>query len=472
MLIRRHSFLDARVFEKEARSLKAMGHHVTVMGPKHKGRLLSISRNPISIRKNRFKRDGVHVVTYKANSISGKKRVALMQRRMIQNIKRRLQTYFVDHLWIKALRVKADVYHAHEWETLYEAVQIKRMLRKKKRRVKVIFDAHELEQNTLLLKLLMHEVDHIITVSDSLKRIYAKRYPKTPITVIYNSPTTNKVQITNTDNTAEIEDLGYINDSTETTETIDTGTIVDTADTPDKFDIPDKVDTIEEDKAKVNTDHIDFSSVNAPGPFRTATTVIKASTKRSLPFTIAYEGMLTKDKGDPYKIIQIVNRCAKSGMNVKFKILGKAIVKNKREQINILKKIRSNRRINYTWVDFKDLPKHLANTHVGYIYFHLNDPNRVYALPNKFFSYLNSGIPVVVNNAAEMRGFINRHKCGIVINKKNPTAADYASQFIRLNANRHLLDKLSQNAMKVMQTTYCWERMEQRLARIYRSLHK
>lgn len=465
MLIRRHSFLDARVFEKEARSLKAMGHHVTVMGPKHKGRLLSISRKPISIRKNSFKRDGVHVVTYRANRITGKKRVAFMQRRMIQNMKRRVQTYFVDHLWIKALRVKADVYHAHEWETLYEAVQIKRMLRKRKRRVKVVFDAHELEQNTPLLKLLMREVDHIITVSDSLKRIYAKRYPKIPITVIYNSPAMDKVQIANTDDTAEIEDSGNIYDSTKTIDTIAEANIIDKPDTIDTEDIIDTIDSSDKNDT-------DSRSDKAPIPIGTAPTVKKVPAKGSLPFMITYEGMLTKDKGDPYKVIQIVNRCAKSGMNVKFKILGKVVAANKREQMNIVKKIRSNRRISCTWVDFKDLPKHLANTHVGYIYFHLNDPNRIYALPNKFFSYLNSGIPVVVNNAADMRSFINKHKCGIVINKKNPTAADYASQFIRLNANRNLLDKLSQNARNVMQTTYCWERMEQRLERIYRSLRK
>lgn len=34
----------------------------------------------------------------------------------------------------------------------------------------------------------MKEVDHLITVSDSIKEIYQKRYPNVPITVIYNTP--------------------------------------------------------------------------------------------------------------------------------------------------------------------------------------------------------------------------------------------------------------------------------------------
>lgn len=402
MLIRRHSFLDARVFEKEARSLAAMGHHVTITAPKHKGHLLSISRTPIldkAFRTVTFVHEGVNFVSYNANKIAGKKQVARMQQRMIRNIKYRVQTYFVDPLRTVALRDKADIYHAHEWETLYEAIQIKRILKKQNCTVKVIFDAHELEKHTPLLKLLMREVDHIITVSDSLKNIYARRYPKIPITVIYNSP--------------HFQEYEPVSQDTEEQQ-------------PDA----------------------------------------------SKPFTIAYEGMLSKDKGDPYKIMEIVNRLSKVRMEVKFKILGKVALVKQLEMKKVIRNLRLNPRIHYGWVDFQDLSKHWAEADAGYVYFNLNEPNRVYALPNKFFSYLNNGVPVVVNAATEMWRFVNKHQCGIVIKKKNPTAADYADHFIRLNKDRELLNRLSRNAREVMQTTYCWERMEERLADMMNSLQK
>ncbi len=51
-------------------------------------------------------------------------------------------------------------------------------------------------------------------------------------------------------------------------------------------------------------------------------------------------------------------------------------------------------------------------------------------MPNKFFSYLNNGVPVVVNQASEMKKFIEKHRCGIVIEKEEPSAADYVEQFL------------------------------------------
>src|SRR5690606_31760561 len=107
---------------------------------------------------------------------------------MIRALQEDRQDYFIDTLYDKALSTDADVYHAHEWHTLYEAVQIKRSLRKKGRNVKVIFDAHELYAENSLMTIKMKEVDHLITVSESIKEIYMNRYPGIPVTLIYNSP--------------------------------------------------------------------------------------------------------------------------------------------------------------------------------------------------------------------------------------------------------------------------------------------
>lgn len=379
-----------------------MGHHVTIMAPKHNGQLLSIAESPIldkAFQSDRFVHEGVHFVAYHATKIKEAKQVARMQQKMVQNLKNQVKPYFVDALGTASLQEKADVYHAHEWETLYEAIQIKRMLKKKNRSVKVIFDAHELEEDNLLLKLLMREVDHMITVSDSLKKIYASRYPKMPISLIYNSP-------------PFLEQV--------------------------------------------------------PSVLKNKNWLFAASK----PFTIAYEGTLSKKKGDPYKIIEIVNLLKEARIDAKFNILGNVSLGDTAETNKVISALKSHPNIEYGWVDFKDLPQYWAKVDIGYIYFDLNNQNRVNALPNKFFSYLNSGIPVIVNAASEMERIITKYQCGIVIKKKSPTASDYAAHLLSLHKNRELLKRLSLNAREIMRTLYCWEKMEERLAGIMKSLKK
>ena len=68
-LIRRHSILDVRVFQKQARSLAAMGYEVVVMGPRFDGRLLNINKTPlrhVEYKPDVFDVDGITVITYRA----------------------------------------------------------------------------------------------------------------------------------------------------------------------------------------------------------------------------------------------------------------------------------------------------------------------------------------------------------------------------------------------------------------------
>jgi glycosyltransferase involved in cell wall biosynthesis len=96
--------------------------------------------------------------------------------------------------------------------------------------------------------------------------------------------------------------------------------------------------------------------------------------------------------------------------------------------------------------------------------------NHDYSLPNKFFSYLNNGVPVVVNQCHAMEAFIKKHHCGYVIEKRHAAAEDYAEALLKLGNNTSKLRSMSQNARKVMEDIYSWERMEERLYRVYEEL--
>ncbi|MBB5150424.1 glycosyltransferase [Ureibacillus thermosphaericus] len=381
-LIRKHSFKDVRVFEKEAISLKKLGYDVTIVAGKTRGVVFGPNRSSIkdpAFKKDSFEYKGIKFLTYDIVEIT-----YTHINKMIKALETNTQNYFPDKLYEKALSTNADIYHAHELHTLYEAVQIKRTLRKKGKNVKVIFDAHELEANSKFLTLLMKEVDHLITVSDSIKEIYQKRYPNVPITVIYNTPSYQE--------------------------------------------------ELQKDKTYKNS------------------------------FVIAFEGVVTYQKGDPRKIIEIANLCNKSMKNFSFEIFGRIHPTMKERNL-----ISQHPSINCKWIDYHNLPTELNKVHVGYIYFDTSNANRKYAMPNKFFSYLNNGIPVVVNQSIDMKRFIEKYQCGIVIDKVNPTAEDYYNQFYRLYQNRKLLSQMGQNARKAMKDI-CWEKMEERLSEIYKSL--
>ena len=88
-----------------------------------------------------------------------------------------------------------EIIHCHDLEPLWIAVGLK-----KKTAAKLIYDAHELETerngsrgirralSRFQEKYLMPYVDHLITVSPSIRDWYAQRYPNEPISLVRNIP--------------------------------------------------------------------------------------------------------------------------------------------------------------------------------------------------------------------------------------------------------------------------------------------
>lgn len=397
-LIRRHSFLDVRVFQKEARSLAALGHDVCLMAPRYNGSLLNVNKAPLRDKRyggQSFVMDHVTIIPYEAKRIASIYHKANVEKAMLRSLLDGTLAYQLDGLLLKARDTGADVFHAHEPETLYEAVQAKRFQRAQGKNVKVVYDAHELENDTPLLRELMKETDRLITVSDSIASIYAKRYPQATVTIIYNSPKL-------------------------------------------------------------------LEHAEEPEP------PIAYSKER--PMIIGYEGMVTKEKGDPNRMIGMLDSLSQAGLHVRLRIFGQVHHPAPAERVKIEKRFKSDPRVDYEWVDYEELGDQWKNVDAGYIYFDLSSKNRVYALPNKFFSMLGSGVPVVVNDAAAMGAVIREHACGLVAQKKNASASDFAQQFAKLYSDRELLASMERNARAAMRDVYCWEKMEQRLAMMYQEL--
>ncbi|MEK3883090.1 glycosyltransferase [Paenibacillus sp. PL2-23] len=398
-LIRRHSFLDARVFRKQARSLAALGHEVYLLAPRYNGVLLNVNKAPLKDKQYEapsFLLDQVTVMPYTAKSYSSDLQKAKAEKAMLRSLQQLSLPYQLDGLLVKARDAGADVYHAHEPETLYEAVQAKRYWREQGRPVSVIFDAHELEKDTPLLRELMKETDRLITVSDHIASLYAARYPQVPVVVIYNSP-------------KRLERLA----------------------------------------------EPDISS-----PFT-----------MERPMIIGYEGMVKREKGDPARMIGILDSLSQAGLHVRFKILGQGQHASRAERALIDNRLRSHPLIDYAWVDYERLGEQWSSVDVGYIYFDLGSENRANALPNKLFSLLNAGVPVVVNDAPAMAALLRKHGCGLVAGR-SPSAADYAKLFAQLYHDRQLLAAMRRQALAAMDEEYVWEKMEKRLYLLYQELER
>ncbi len=398
MVVAYHPFLDARIFKKEAKSLQKKGYNVTMIVPRKNGHLFDIDGTPFtkSFRNKVFTHEGIKIVTYDSESCRNHLNKVLSTEDVWE------KQGFNNPLTKLAIDEDADIYHTHEYLSLFAGIGIKRLMKKRKgKHVKLIYDSHELtpdpldpryseeKRNILEQKLLymLEEVDYIITVSDSIKSWYIAHKPNVPVEVIYNSPPLTK---------------DYA---------------------PKKFD--------------------------------------------NAEFITCYVGNVDAKRGNKDKVIGISERCSKA-IDFQFKIIGGTrfgdsflIPKHLQNVIQLT-----------GWVDYHSIPKHMKDADVGWI--DIDDVNqslnRDYSLPNKFFSYLNNGIPVLVNKCHEMEDFIRKHQCGFVVDKTQATAQDFADALIFLHNNKSKLTQMSQNARKVMERLYSWEKMEDRLFQIYQHL--
>lgn len=180
---------------------------------------------------------------------------------------------------------------------------------------------------------------------------------------------------------------------------------------------------------------------------------------------VCHEGNFSSRKEDLMKFFSITDSLSKV-MDFKFKIVGGP---RYGESITIPKHLESNILLN-GWVNYSSLPNAMADVDIGIIHLNAkNSLNDMFALPNKLFSFLSNGIPVVVNKCSDMEKFITTYHCGLVIDKLDPTPADYTKAILYLNNHPDELKQMSLNAKKIMKE-YCWENMENRLLNIYDSL--
>jgi glycosyltransferase involved in cell wall biosynthesis len=205
---------DARVI-KEANTLGRAGYEIKVIA------IFNDTCNLIEKKENftiyRVRTTGIlSYIKFKLRFIflsSASTPLRTKKNNVNNNIKfvciRRLSYYF--SYWIKAKRLaekfRADIYHAHDLNTLLPAY-----LAAKKTGAKVVYDSHELFTErqswgtiekffyTKLEAFLIKRVDKIITVNCSIADELIKRYNISPPNIIINCPPSIKHKVTSSSN--------------------------------------------------------------------------------------------------------------------------------------------------------------------------------------------------------------------------------------------------------------------------------
>jgi len=117
-------------------------------------------------------------------------------------------------------------------------------------------------------------------------------------------------------------------------------------------------------------------------------------------------------------------------------------------------------------VPLEDLLAHTAEADVGVTLLQNTCLNHRLALPNKLFEYIAAGVPVVAAALPETQRLVEKHGVGWCVPSADPIAvAEALRMALQGPPGPDLRERLARAAREL-----CWEREQQRLLELYRSL--
>ncbi|HSH52179.1 MAG TPA: glycosyltransferase, partial [Bacteroidales bacterium] len=149
--------------------------------------------------------------------------------------------------------------------------------------------------------------------------------------------------------------------------------------------------------------------------------------------------------------------------NVHFTIIGNGDLMNKLKQ-QVKEKNLENKVSFKGRIPFQELAVETKKADLGIALEENIGLNYYYALPNKLFDYIQSGVPVLVSPFPEMQKIVNKYEIGTVYDHKDPKMlAKKINEIFRLK-NRY--QKWKNNTRKAAKEL-CWEKEEKTLIDIY-----
>ena len=119
-------------------------------------------------------------------------------------------------------------------------------------------------------------------------------------------------------------------------------------------------------------------------------------------------------------------------------------------------------------VSLEDLPRYTASADLGIIPLLNVSLNNYYSLPNKLFEYMHAGLPVVASNFPEIKKIVVKERVGVCFDPEKPK--NIAQEVIKLLSNSKRMAEMGANALSVSKEIYNWEIEEKKLLSIYKRL--
>ncbi len=193
----------------------------------------------------------------------------------------------------------------------------------------------------------------------------------------------------------------------------------------------------------------------------------KQAIVKNKDFVLCHEGNLNFNRGLK-DLVEILRRFKKDNLNIRLKVIG---VIPEKEQYWLQQKIKEfglqNSFIIKGWVSYNHVGQEIQECHVGLV---TMKPlyNNIFSISNKFFNYLLYGLPVVAVKTPEMERVIDENECGLVYGFNDVDQLYH--NILKLYKDKELYSKLSANAFSCTERYFNWEKMENKLVRIYEML--
>ena len=98
----------------------------------------------------------------------------------------------------------------------------------------------------------------------------------------------------------------------------------------------------------------------------------------------------------------------------------------------------------------------------------LSEPNHIHAIPNKFFEYLSSAIPIIVSDFQMWRSLLQEKSCALFVNPEDPEKIAEAVSELVLNRDRS--EQMGLMGLKAVKEEFNWNIEQKKLLNIYQDL--
>ena len=409
MLTTDHSALDDRIFYKEAKSLHNAGFDVTLIAPLNQdGFLTDMGRNPIA--QGEILIDGIRIIGFRKGkySLFGLPKTWTLSQwlRLLEFGRLNFGQEPFSDIINKCIQIDADIYHCHEIWSLYAGIKVKQTLERKGKKPSLIYDAHE-----------FWSASKSRTIRQRIWNNIIKQFEKKACSYIDYILTVNQVirgYFVCVNHVLKVEVIYNCSE----------------------------LSIFQEYNRKIIQDKI----------------------------TICHEGSLDFSRG--LKEMLDVMKVLKDRYNGKFRflIIGDVFGEEKRYFDEKIKEYQIGDVIETTgWLPYEKVGEAISDCSVGIIFL---DPvifkHNTYTSPIKMFNYMRYGLPIVTVDLPEIRRIVLESQCGIIVKERTVDALVKALSMLIEDAV--LRQKLGENGRKAVYEKYNWEKMEERLLRIYDEL--